>query len=99
MTSATDQRRLGLRASNSPGAPSHRVPLRSAHLRELGCGEQLAKRSVDTRDRSGAFGVRLFTSDATAQPVIRGTRVLLRTVLSYLAHGSSSSEVVAEFPS
>ena len=33
------------------------------------------------------------------QPVIRGTRVLVGTVLSYLAHGSSPAEIVAEFPS
>jgi uncharacterized protein (DUF433 family) len=33
------------------------------------------------------------------QPVIRGTRVLLRTVLSYLAHGADSKDILAEFPS
>jgi uncharacterized protein (DUF433 family) len=33
------------------------------------------------------------------QPVLRGTRVLVRTVLSYLAHGAQPSEIVAEFPS
>jgi len=33
------------------------------------------------------------------QPVIRGTRVLVRTVLSYLAHGAESAEILAEFPS
>jgi uncharacterized protein (DUF433 family) len=33
------------------------------------------------------------------QPVIRGTRVLVRTVLSYLAHGSDTAEILAEFPS
>ncbi len=33
------------------------------------------------------------------QPVIRGTRVLVRTVLAYLAHGSSMAEILAEFPS
>jgi uncharacterized protein (DUF433 family) len=32
------------------------------------------------------------------QPVIRGTRVLVRTVLGYLAHGAQASEIVAEFP-
>jgi uncharacterized protein (DUF433 family) len=33
------------------------------------------------------------------QPVIRGTRVLVRTILSYLAHGSESAEILTEFPS
>jgi uncharacterized protein (DUF433 family) len=33
------------------------------------------------------------------QPVIRGTRVLVRTILSYLAHGSETSEILSEFPS
>lgn len=33
------------------------------------------------------------------QPVIKGTRVLVRTLLSYLAHGSSVAEILAEFPS
>jgi uncharacterized protein (DUF433 family) len=33
------------------------------------------------------------------QPVIRGTRVLIRTVLGYLAHGSTIPEILAEFPS
>jgi len=33
------------------------------------------------------------------QPVIRGTRVLVRTILSYLAQGSTSVEIRAEFPS
>ncbi len=33
------------------------------------------------------------------QPVIKGTRVLVRTVLSYLAHGASVAEILAEFPS
>jgi uncharacterized protein (DUF433 family) len=33
------------------------------------------------------------------QPVIRGTRVLVRTILSYLAQGAVASEIVAEFPS
>lgn len=32
------------------------------------------------------------------QPVIRGARVLLRTVLGYLANGAHASEIVAEFP-
>ncbi len=33
------------------------------------------------------------------QPVIRGTRVLVRTVLGHLAHGSQVAEILAEFPS
>ena len=33
------------------------------------------------------------------QPVIKGTRVLVRTILSYLAHGSFVPEILAEFPS
>ncbi|MGE5783311.1 MAG: DUF433 domain-containing protein, partial [Myxococcales bacterium] len=33
------------------------------------------------------------------QPVIRGTRVLVRTILSCLASGGQSAEILAEFPS
>jgi len=33
------------------------------------------------------------------QPVIKGTRVLLRTVLSYLARGESTERILEEFPS
>jgi uncharacterized protein (DUF433 family) len=33
------------------------------------------------------------------QPVIKGTRVLVRTVLAYLAHGTSTADILAEFPS
>ena len=33
------------------------------------------------------------------QPVIQGTRVLVRTILSYLAQGSSTADIQAEFPS
>jgi uncharacterized protein (DUF433 family) len=33
------------------------------------------------------------------QPVIRGTRVLVRTILSYLARGAGTAEIRAEFPS
>jgi len=35
----------------------------------------------------------------SGQPVIRGTRVLVRTILGYLAHGSTPEEIRAEFPS
>ena len=33
------------------------------------------------------------------QPTIRGTRVLVRVVLGYLAHGESVAKILAEFPS
>jgi uncharacterized protein (DUF433 family) len=33
------------------------------------------------------------------QPVIRGTRVLVRTVLGYLAHGETIETILQEFPS
>jgi uncharacterized protein (DUF433 family) len=33
------------------------------------------------------------------QPTFRGTRVLLRTVLGYLAHGESVATILADFPS
>ena len=33
------------------------------------------------------------------QPVIKGTRVLVKTVLAYLARGSLPAEIIAEFPS
>ena len=33
------------------------------------------------------------------QPVIRGTRVLVRTLLAYLARGQDAADIVAEFPS
>lgn len=33
------------------------------------------------------------------QPVIRGTRVLLRTVLASLAEGADSADILADFPS
>ena len=32
------------------------------------------------------------------QPTLRGTRVLLRTVLGYLAHGEPIDRVLADFP-
>jgi uncharacterized protein (DUF433 family) len=31
------------------------------------------------------------------QPVIRGTRVLVRTILGYLAHGADAGEILREF--
>jgi uncharacterized protein (DUF433 family) len=33
------------------------------------------------------------------QPVIRGTRVLVRTILGYLAHGETPDAIRREFPS
>jgi uncharacterized protein (DUF433 family) len=33
------------------------------------------------------------------QPTIRGTRVLVRVVLGYLAHGEPAEKVLSEFPS
>lgn len=33
------------------------------------------------------------------QPVIRGTRVLVRVLLGYLANGETTTRILAEFPS
>jgi uncharacterized protein (DUF433 family) len=33
------------------------------------------------------------------QPTIRGTRVLVRVILGYLAHGEPVAKILAEFPS
>lgn len=33
------------------------------------------------------------------QPVVRGTRVLVRTILGYLAHGEPAATILREFPS
>jgi uncharacterized protein (DUF433 family) len=33
------------------------------------------------------------------QPVLRGTRVLVRTVLGYLADGATTEQILADFPS
>lgn len=33
------------------------------------------------------------------QPTIRGTRVLVWTILGYLAHGEKTATILAEFPS
>lgn len=33
------------------------------------------------------------------QPVFKGTRVLLRSVLGYLAHGEALETILADFPS
>lgn len=32
------------------------------------------------------------------QPVIRGTRVLVRVILGYLAHGETTEKVLQDFP-
>ena len=33
------------------------------------------------------------------QPVVRGTRVTVRTILGYLAHGETAAAILADFPS
>ena len=33
------------------------------------------------------------------QPVVKGTRVLVRTVLGYLAHGETTEVILRDFPS
>lgn len=33
------------------------------------------------------------------QPIIRGTRVLVRVVLGYLAHGETNETILRDFPS
>ena len=33
------------------------------------------------------------------EPVVRGTRVLVRVVLGYLAHGETTGTILREFPS
>ena len=33
------------------------------------------------------------------QPVIKGTRVLVRTILGYLAHGETTETILRDFPS
>jgi len=33
------------------------------------------------------------------QPVIKGTRVLVRVILGYLAHGETTATILKEFPS
>ena len=33
------------------------------------------------------------------QPVLRGTRVLVRVILGYLAHGETTATILEEFPS
>lgn len=33
------------------------------------------------------------------QPTIRGTRVLVRVILGYLAHGEPAAKILSEFPS
>lgn len=34
----------------------------------------------------------------TSQPVIRGTRVLVRLILGYLAHGETTDAILRDFP-
>ena len=38
-------------------------------------------------------------SICAGQPVIRGTRVLVRVVLGYLSHGETTEHIFKEFPS
>lgn len=38
-------------------------------------------------------------SVCAGQPVIRGTRVTVRTILGYLAHGETVAQILADFPS
>jgi uncharacterized protein (DUF433 family) len=33
------------------------------------------------------------------QPVVKGTRVLVRVILGYLAHGETTATILREFPS
>jgi uncharacterized protein (DUF433 family) len=33
------------------------------------------------------------------QPVVRGTRVTVRTILGYLAHGDTTAQILADYPS
>gem|GEM_PF-1471662 len=33
------------------------------------------------------------------QPVVRGTRVTVRTIVGYLAHGETTADILADFPS
>ncbi len=37
-------------------------------------------------------------SICAGQPVVKGTRVLVRTVLAYLARGADIAEILADFP-
>ncbi len=38
-------------------------------------------------------------SVCAGQPVIRGTRVTVRTILGYLAHGETVAQILTDFPS
>jgi len=38
-------------------------------------------------------------SICAGQPVVRGTRVLVRVILGYLAHGESTEKILRDFPS
>jgi len=71
-----------------------------------------ARRSLENRD--GVAGATACRQDwlvtyldrivrdpaiCAGQPVIRGTRVLVRVVLGYLAHGETTEHILREFPS
>jgi uncharacterized protein (DUF433 family) len=51
--------------------------------------------------KTGDFGERIVRNPKVCggQPVFRGTRVTLRTVLAGLADGDSAEEILASFPS
>jgi uncharacterized protein (DUF433 family) len=38
-------------------------------------------------------------SICAGQPVVKGTRVLVRVILGYLAHGESTETILRDFPS
>jgi len=53
-----------------------------------------------TRMQAADYEQRIVRDPGTCggQPVIRGTRVLVRTILASLAEGASPEEIVADFP-
>lgn len=56
---------------------------------------------MDNNNEPVSFQDRIVRDPAICggQPTFRGTRVLLRTVLGYLAHGESTDEILEDFPS
>ena len=59
-----------------------------------------------TRSRAKNRGVMTFhdrivrdPAVCAGQPVVRGTRVTVRTILGHLAHGDSAAQILADFPS
>jgi uncharacterized protein (DUF433 family) len=55
----------------------------------------------DQGDNKKGYGVRIIRDPQTCggEPVFRGTRVTLRTVLASLAAGDTAKEILADFPS